>query len=71
MKTKPMKDMVETQMWKTGDTVLSTITDFNITKGKTYTIVKRGVFYDCFVIVNDLGKEEEYSEDYFKLVVEE
>lgn len=70
MKTKSMRDMVETRMWKTGDTVLATETDFNITEGKTYEIVKPGVFYDCLVIVNDLGEEEEYSEEFFKLVIE-
>lgn len=70
MKTKNMREMIEVATWKIGDTVLSTVTEFNITKDKTYTIVKPGTFYDCFVIVNDLGVEEQYSETYFRLVIE-
>ncbi len=63
------KTIVE-QMWKVGDSVVAIDTEFSLTKNKVYKILARGVFYDCLAIVNDEGKKEEYSEEYFELLVE-
>lgn len=71
MKLKPMTEMIETQMWKVGDLVAANDTDFNITENKVYQILRRGTLYDCFFIINDLGEEEEYTQEYFKRVIEE
>lgn len=71
MKTRPMKEMMLVQNWKVGDAVVSIVSDFNLTEGKEYTILGRDAFPDCFFIINDLGEKEAYSEDYFKLVVNE
>lgn len=71
MKTKPMKEMKMVRNWKIGDKVTPIETEFDITEGKIYTILDRDVFYDCFFIENDLGVKEAYSEEYFKLVIED
>lgn len=63
-------ETVQVQMWKVGDSVVAKDTDFGITEGKVYEILARGRFYDCFVIVDDTGKQEEYSQEYFDLILE-
>lgn len=50
-----------------GDTIVSNITDFNITEGKWYTVKGYGRLADNVLILNDLGKIEEYSLDYFSM----
>lgn len=70
MKTTRMTKMVEAQTWKVGDSVLAKDTDFDITKDKSYKILARGKFHDCLVIINDADVEEEYSQEYFDLIVE-
>lgn len=61
---------VQVQNWKVGDSVVANETDFSITEGKVYQILKRGRFYDCFIILDDEGVEEEYSQEYFDLLEE-
>jgi hypothetical protein len=54
--------------WRVGSTVIATLTDFDITEGKEYTVLNYGVFGPGnFYIVDDTGKEVEYSEDYFRV----
>jgi hypothetical protein len=64
------REMITTQLWRVGSTVVARETDFDITEGKKYEVIGRGIFYDCLIIVNDAGKNEEYSQDYFELLVE-
>jgi hypothetical protein len=61
------KKIIEVSPWTIGSTVVSNTTDFGITEGKEYTVLKYGVFPGNFVIVDDTGKEVEYSEDYFDM----
>jgi hypothetical protein len=63
-------ETIEVQMWKVGDSVVAKDTEFAITEGKVYKILSRSGFYDCFAIVDDTGKEEVYSQEYFDLVLE-
>ena len=61
---------VEVQKWKVGDSVVAKDTEFTLTQGKVYEILARGVLYDCLVIIDDEGKKEEYSQEYFDLIIE-
>ena len=61
---------VEVQKWKVGDSVVAKGTEFTLTQGKVYEILARGVLYDCLVIIDDEGKKEEYSQEYFDLIIE-
>lgn len=63
-------ETVEVQKWKVGDSVVARDTDFSITENKVYKVLARGRFYDCLVIMNDEGQEEEYSQEYFELIIE-
>lgn len=64
------QETITVQLWKVGSTVVAKETGFDITEGKKYEVIGRGRFYDCLIIVNDEGEQEEYSQDYFELVVE-
>lgn len=66
-----MKEMRLVQNWKVGSKVTPIETDFGITEGKVYEIIERYSFYDCFIIIDDSGKPQAYSEECFYLVVEE
>jgi adenine/guanine phosphoribosyltransferase-like PRPP-binding protein len=63
------KRNVEVEFWKVGDTVISNTTDFEITEGKEYTIIKEAEHFkgSCFIIVDDTGEDREYSTDYFNI----
>lgn len=64
-------ETVKIRPWKVGSLVISRITEFGITEGKHYKIIKEDVvFPDCFVIINDTGKEESYTDEYFEMVSE-
>lgn len=60
------KKYIEVQAWKAGDTVVSNTTDFGITEGKEYDILREDPFFgDCFIIKDDAGNEVSYTEEYF------
>jgi hypothetical protein len=54
--------------WMVGDIVVSNTTDFGITEGNEYKILRRDeAFYDCFYIKDDTGNEVSYTDEYFEL----
>lgn len=61
-------ETIKVRPWKVGSVVVAKETDFGITEGNQYTVIKEDVFHDCFVIVDDTGKEQSYTDEYFELV---
>lgn len=63
-------ETIEVQLWKVGSIVVAKDTEFGLTEDKTYQILNRGKFGDCFEIIDDSGEIQEYSQEYFDLVIE-
>lgn len=60
-----LEDGYYVTQFKKGDEVYAEVTDFNITKNKQYQILD---FYGMDVeIVNDLGEQEWYTNEWFSM----
>lgn len=58
---------VKSYDWNVGDIVISKTNKFNLTKGKEYEIRNDTWIEDTFVIKDDKGNREDFSDQWFQL----
>lgn len=55
---------------KKGTLLIGASTEHGITEGRIYVATKNqgdGTFHDCIFVINDEGKEQDYSSEWFGL----